>query len=122
MRDALLRGELGISALSPRVTTGKEQWQDWHHDFAVNQMAGEQSRTTRPRWSWPRRWTMSLRRSTWTPAGARCRRGRAPIPYMGAYILSKPELYPLSAVSRSVHAGSGCEAAWTAWSQHAACG
>lgn len=40
MRDALLRGELGISALSPRVTTGKEQWQDWHHDFAVNQMAG----------------------------------------------------------------------------------
>jgi len=40
MRDALLRGELGLSALSPRVTTGKEQWQDWHHDFAVNQMAG----------------------------------------------------------------------------------
>lgn len=38
MRDALLRGELGISALSPRVTTGKEQWQDWHHDFAANQM------------------------------------------------------------------------------------
>ena len=40
MRDALMKGELGISALSPRVTTGKEQWQDWHHDFAVNQMAG----------------------------------------------------------------------------------
>ena len=40
MRDALLAGELGISALSPRVTTGKEQWQGWHHDFALNQQAG----------------------------------------------------------------------------------
>ena len=40
MRDALLAGELGISALSPRVTTGKEQWQEWHHDFALNQQAG----------------------------------------------------------------------------------
>ena len=38
MRDALLRGKLGISALSPRVTTGKEQWQEWHHDFFHNQM------------------------------------------------------------------------------------
>ena len=37
MRDALLRGKLGISALSPRVTTGKEQWQEWHHDFFHNQ-------------------------------------------------------------------------------------
>ena len=38
MRDALLRGSLGISALSPRVTTGKAQWQEWHHDFFHNQM------------------------------------------------------------------------------------
>ena len=38
MRDALQRGKLGISALSPRVTTGKEQWQEWHHDFFHNQM------------------------------------------------------------------------------------
>ena len=38
MRDALLKGKLGISALSPRVTTGKEQWQEWHHDFFHNQM------------------------------------------------------------------------------------
>ncbi len=37
MRDALLKGKLGISALSPRVTTGKEQWQEWHHDFFHNQ-------------------------------------------------------------------------------------
>lgn len=40
MRDALLRGKLGITALSPRVTTGKEQWQEWHHDFFHNQMEG----------------------------------------------------------------------------------
>lgn len=38
MRDALLKGKLGITALSPRVTTGKEQWQEWHHDFFHNQM------------------------------------------------------------------------------------
>ena len=38
MRDALQKGRLGISALSPRVTTGKEQWQEWHHDFFHNQM------------------------------------------------------------------------------------
>jgi hypothetical protein len=38
MRDALQQGKLGISALSPRVTTGKEQWQEWHHDFFHNQM------------------------------------------------------------------------------------
>lgn len=38
MREALQRGKLGISALSPRVTTGKEQWQEWHHDFFHNQM------------------------------------------------------------------------------------
>ena len=38
MRDALLKGKLGISALSPRVTTGKEQWQEWHHDFFHNQV------------------------------------------------------------------------------------
>ena len=37
MREALLAGKLGISALSPRVTTGKEQWQEWHHDFFHNQ-------------------------------------------------------------------------------------
>ena len=38
MREALQKGTLGISALSPRVTTGKEQWQEWHHDFYHNQM------------------------------------------------------------------------------------
>ena len=38
MREALQKGRLGISALSPRVTTGKEQWQEWHHDFFHNQM------------------------------------------------------------------------------------
>ncbi len=38
MREALQKGTLGISALSPRVTTGKEQWQEWHHDFYQNQM------------------------------------------------------------------------------------
>ena len=38
MREALQKGKLGISALSPRVTTGKEQWQEWHHDFFHNQM------------------------------------------------------------------------------------
>ena len=38
MREALQKGTLGISALSPRVTTGKEQWQEWHHDFFHNQM------------------------------------------------------------------------------------
>ena len=37
MREALLAGKLGISALSPRVTSGKEQWQEWHHDFFHNQ-------------------------------------------------------------------------------------
>ncbi len=37
MREALRAGKLGISALSPRVTTGKEQWQEWHHDFFHNQ-------------------------------------------------------------------------------------
>ena len=37
MREALQAGKLGISALSPRVTTGKEQWQEWHHDFFHNQ-------------------------------------------------------------------------------------
>ena len=38
MREALQKGRLGISALSPRITTGKEQWQEWHHDFFHNQM------------------------------------------------------------------------------------
>jgi len=38
MREALQIGKLGITALSPRVTTGKEQWQEWHHDFFHNQM------------------------------------------------------------------------------------
>ena len=32
-----MAGKLNTSVLSTRVVNGKAQWQEWHHDFAVNQ-------------------------------------------------------------------------------------
>ena len=71
MRDALQKGKLGISALSPRVTTGKEQWQEWHHDFFHNQMEDAiqavSGHSTPPQTRWTPIWmVITLRESQQT--------------------------------------------------------
>ena len=37
IRNALLRGYIAPPVLAPRIVSARQQWLDWHHDFAVNQ-------------------------------------------------------------------------------------
>ena len=38
IRNALLKGYIAPPALAPRIVGAREQWLDWHHDFAANQL------------------------------------------------------------------------------------
>ncbi|CAL5218412.1 g88 [Coccomyxa viridis] len=40
IRNALLKGYLAPPVLAPRIVEAREQWLDWHHDFAANQLPG----------------------------------------------------------------------------------
>lgn len=37
IRNALLRGYIAPPVLAPRIVSARQQWLDWHHNFAVNQ-------------------------------------------------------------------------------------
>lgn len=36
--NALLKGYIAPPVLAPRIVEAREQWLDWHHDFALNQL------------------------------------------------------------------------------------
>lgn len=38
MRNALLRGYIAPPVLAPRIVSARNQWLEWHHDFALNQL------------------------------------------------------------------------------------
>ena len=38
IRNALLKGYIAPPVLAPRIVEAREQWLDWHHDFAANQL------------------------------------------------------------------------------------
>ena len=38
IRNALLRGYIAPPVLAPRIVSARQQWLDWHHDLAVNQL------------------------------------------------------------------------------------
>ena len=38
IRNALLRGYIAPPVLAPRIVSARQQWLDWHHDFALNQL------------------------------------------------------------------------------------
>lgn len=38
MRNALLRGYIASPVLAPRIVNARQQWLEWHHDFALNQL------------------------------------------------------------------------------------
>ena len=38
IRNALLRGYIAPPVLAPRIVSARQQWLDWHHDFAANQL------------------------------------------------------------------------------------
>ena len=38
MRNALLRGYIAPPVLAPRIVSARDQWLEWHHDFALNQL------------------------------------------------------------------------------------
>ena len=40
IRNALLKGYIAPPVLAPRIVEAREQWLDWHHDFAANQLPG----------------------------------------------------------------------------------
>ena len=40
IRSALLRGYIAPPVLAPRIVEAREQWLDWHHNFAANQLPG----------------------------------------------------------------------------------
>ena len=38
IRNALLKGYIAPPVLAPRIVGARQQWLDWHHDFAANQL------------------------------------------------------------------------------------
>ncbi len=38
IRSALLKGYIAAPVLAPRIVQAHDQWLDWHHDFAANQL------------------------------------------------------------------------------------
>lgn len=40
MRNALLRGYIAPPVLAPRIVAARQQWLEWHHDYALNQLPG----------------------------------------------------------------------------------
>ena len=38
IRNALLKGYIAAPVLAPRIVQAHDQWLDWHHDFAANQL------------------------------------------------------------------------------------
>ena len=38
IRNALLKGYIAPPVLAPRIVEAREQWLDWHHNFAANQL------------------------------------------------------------------------------------